>query len=57
MGNGVTGNTLASEARESRFDPWFPSSAAAHGCGSAFVRRMTRVGTGWRLSCARGEVR
>jgi hypothetical protein len=23
-------------------------------CGSAFVRRMIRVGTGWRLSCARG---
>ena len=25
------------------------SHAAAHGCGSAFVRRMIRVGTGWRL--------
>src|SRR5215471_2847449 len=23
--------------------------AAAHGCGTAFVRRMARVGTGWRL--------
>lgn len=29
------------------------SDAAAHGCGSAFVQRMARVGTGWRLTCAR----
>jgi hypothetical protein len=32
---------------------WFESSpgsnAAAHGCGPAFVQRVTRVGTGWRL--------
>jgi hypothetical protein len=32
---------------------WFDSSpgsnAVAHGCGSAFVPRMIRVGTGWRL--------
>jgi hypothetical protein len=32
---------------------WFDSSpgshAAAHGCGSAFVPRMIRVSTGWRL--------
>ena len=25
------------------------SFAAAHGCGPALVRRVTRVGTGWRL--------
>jgi hypothetical protein len=25
------------------------SDAAAHGCGSVFVQRTARVGTGWRL--------
>ena len=29
------------------------SYAAAHGCGPALVRRVIRVGTGWRLQCAR----
>ena len=32
------------------------SYAAAHGCGSAFVRRMTRVGTGWRLHALVAEL-
>jgi hypothetical protein len=35
----------------SRFESSLGNCAAAHGCGSAFVARMARVGTGWRLSC------
>ena len=31
------------------FESLSRNHAAAHGCGSAFVRRMIRVGTGWRL--------
>jgi hypothetical protein len=34
----------------SRFESSLGNCAAAHGCGSAFVLRMARVGTGWRLS-------
>jgi hypothetical protein len=32
----------------------FATTAAAHGCGLAFVLRAARVGTGWRLSRDRG---
>ena len=31
------------------FEARMASFAAAHGCGLALVRRVTRVGTGWRL--------
>ena len=31
------------------FEARMASFAAAHGCGPALVRRVTRVGTGWRL--------
>jgi hypothetical protein len=35
--------------RRSWFESTMGSYAAAHGCGLALVRRVTRVGTGWRL--------
>ena len=45
----LIGRTRGSGPRGSRFESLPGSSAAAHGCGAAFVRRMARVGTGWRL--------
>jgi hypothetical protein len=44
---------LGSGPRGSWFESREGSFAAAHGCGSAFVQRMARVGTGWRLACPR----
>jgi hypothetical protein len=38
--------------RESWFESTVSSDAAAHGCGSAFVPRVARVGTGRRLMCS-----
>jgi hypothetical protein len=38
-----------SEPGVSWFEARMASFAAAHGCGLALVRRVTRVGTGWRL--------
>jgi hypothetical protein len=38
-----------SEPRASWFEARVASFAAAHGCGPALVKRVIRVGTGWRL--------
>lgn len=46
---GLPAAQQASEVCPRWFDPSPGSHAAAHGCGSAFVRRTARVGTGWRL--------
>jgi hypothetical protein len=48
-GMAQSGSALGSGPRGSWFEPRFPSFAAAHGCGSAFVRRTARVGTGGGL--------
>lgn len=45
----LTGRTALSESVKSWFESTVGSDAAAHGCGSALVSRMARVGTGWRL--------
>lgn len=56
MGYGGTGRParLWTE-RLSWFEARYPSHAAAHGCGPAFVRRVIRVGTGWRLCGPGGQ--
>ena len=49
----IPGGLLASHQGPEPWPRWFDPSpgsfAAAHGCGPALVRRVTRVGTGWRL--------
>src|SRR6266702_6386740 len=49
----IPGGLLASHQGPEPWPRWFDPSpgsfAAAHGCGLALVRRVTRVGTGWRL--------
>ena len=50
----LTGRTAASGAANRGSNPRGAAQthAAAHGCGSAFVRRTARVGTGRRLTCS-----
>jgi hypothetical protein len=49
----IPGGLLASHQGSDPWPRWFDPSpgsfAAAHGCGPVLVRRVTRVGTGWRL--------
>ena len=46
---GEYGRPAGPWTRSSWFEARMASFAAAHGCGPALVRRVTRVGTGWRL--------
>ena len=51
MGYGGTGRPARPWTGSfSRFEAWYPSSAAAHGCGPAPVKRAVRIGTGRRLA-------